>query len=239
MMRWLVLRLRAPMASFGGAAIDAHGVTRDFPAASALTGLLGAALGYDRADAAALDALQARLVLGARRENDPVLGRLTDFQTAKLGANDQGWTTRGAPEGRAGGGPTYDSPHIRWRDHHADSVVTVVLRLDPADATPTLDDLAAALDRPEWPLFVGRKACPPSDRINGGFTEAATARDALIGLARVVPGEGTLRALWPSAEGAEGADRVAALCDQRDWRSGLHGGERGVAEGRITPAALP
>ncbi len=232
-MRWLILRLCAPLASFGGETIDARGVTRDFPAASALTGLLGAALGHDRAETALLDRMQRRLVFGARLENDPVLGRITDFQTAKLGARDQGWTTRGAPEGRDGGAATYDSPHIRYRDHHADSAVTVVLRLDPADERPTLEDVAAALDRPEWPLFVGRKACLPSERLNGGFIEADSARAALI----AVPGAGRMRAQWPAHEGVSEADRETALCDQRNWRSGLHGGMRRVAEGRITPVA--
>ena len=34
---WLALRLEAPMAAFGGVAIDQLGVTRDYPAASMLT----------------------------------------------------------------------------------------------------------------------------------------------------------------------------------------------------------
>lgn len=237
-MRWLVLHLSAPLMSFGGETIDARGVTRDFPAASALTGLLGNALGYDRRDTTALDRLQARLVFGARREAEPPLGRVTDFQTAKLEHDDRGWTTRGS-EGRAGGKSTYDSPYIRPRDYHADAApwadpggVAVVLRLDPAEEAPDLDALAAALDRPERPLFIGRKSCLPAAPLNKGFLEAASAHDALIALpAR--PGE-TLRATWPAEEGAA-ADRVHDLTDQRNWRSGLHGGSRRVAEGRITP----
>lgn len=235
MMRWLVLELRAPLVSFGGETIDARGVTRDFPAASALTGLLGNALGYERHHAEALNRLQERLVFGARREEEPRLGRLMDFQTAELGANDQGWTTRGAPEGRAGGADTYKSPHLRYRDYHADTAVTVVLRLEPEDAPPTLDMLAEALDRPERPLFIGRKACLPSARLFGGFLEAASAREAL----RRVPGKAGLRAAWPAEEGEEGADRIVTLTDRRDWRSGLHGGSRRVAEGRLAPEAGP
>lgn len=236
-MRWLVLRLRAPLVSFGGEAIDARGVTRDFPAASAITGLLGNALGHERHRPAPLDRLQARLVFGARREAEPTLGRITDFQTVQLARDDLGWTTRGVPEGRAGGAATYDSPHIRTRDYHADTPVTVVLRLEPEDETPGLDELAAALDRPARPLFIGRKACLPSAPLNGGFVEAGSAREALIAvpLDPAVP----CCAIWPVAkrEDEEGADRVASLTDERNWRSGLHGGARRVAEGRITPAA--
>ena len=48
--RWLVLRLEAPLLAFGGVAIDQVGVTRDYPAASMLTGLLASALGYRRTE---------------------------------------------------------------------------------------------------------------------------------------------------------------------------------------------
>lgn len=231
-MRWLVLRLNAPLASFGGTAIDARGVTRDFPAASALTGLIANALGLERHETARLDRLQARLIFAARREHEPELGRMTDFQTAQLGAGDKGWTTRGRIEERAGGAATYDSPHIRYRDYHADTRMTVALHLSPADEAPTLDDLAAAFDRPARPLFIGRKGCLPADYLldpgAGRWVEAATPRDALL----AIPGGEGLRALWPAAAG-EGED----ITDQRNWQSGLHGGNRRVARGRLSAPA--
>ena len=230
-MRWLVLRLHAPLASFGGTAIDAKGVTRDFPAASAITGLLSNALGYERHEADRLDRLQARLVFGGERGEEPPLGRMTDFQTAKLGANDKGWTTRGRIEERAGGAATYASPHIRYRDYHADTRMSVVLPPAPADEPPTPDDIAAALDRPARPLFFGRKSCLPANYLlapgDDRWIEAQDARAALAAL----PGAHAMRALWPAApdEGREVADR-------RNWRSGLHGGTRRVTEGWIVPA---
>lgn len=230
-MRWLVLRLHAPLASFGGTAIDARGVTRDFPAASAITGLLANALGYERHEADRLDRLQDRLILAAQREDEPTLGRMTDFQTAKLGANDKGWTTRGRIEERAGGAATYDSPHIRYRDYHADTRMMVVLTLVPADETPDLDAIAAALDRPARPLFIGRKGCLPADYLLAAgadrWVEADSPRAALL----AVSDKGGQRALWPAA-----ADEGREITDRRNWRSGLHGGSRRVVEGRLPPA---
>lgn len=232
-MRWLVLRLTAPLASFGGTAIDARGVTRDFPAASAITGLLANALGVERYETDRLSRLQDRLIFAARREQEPVLGRMTDFQTAKLGAKDKGWTTRSRVEERAGGEATYDSPHIRYRDYHADTRMTVVLCLVPADEAPTLDDIAAALDRPARPLFFGRKGCLPADYLlasgPGRWVEADSPRDALL----AVPGADGQRALWPAGSGDEGRE----INDQRNWRSGLHGGSRRVVEGRLPLAS--
>lgn len=236
MTRWLVLRLHAPLAAFGGETIDARGVTRDFPALSALSGLLANALGYERHDTARHQALQDRLIFAARRDLDPVLGRLTDFQTVKLAKGDQGWTTRGGAEGRAGGEDTYASPHIRYRDHHADLRMTIVLTLLSDDAEPSLDTLAAALDRPARPIFIGRKPCLPSRPVFGGLIEADSAVEAL----RTVPllegdDDGPLRAIWP-AEVEGPADWITDITDQRNWRTGLHGGARRIAYGRIRPA---
>ncbi|AHJ65825.1 Hypothetical protein GbCGDNIH4_1696 [Granulibacter bethesdensis CGDNIH4] len=231
MMRWLVLQWRAPLASFGGTTIDSRGVTRDFPALSAVTGLLANALGLDRTDTTQLDRLQERIVFGARREQEPLLGRMTDFQTALLGNNDRGWTTRGRVEGRDGASNAEASTHIRQRDYHADMQMTVVLHLTPAEEAPTLDDIAKALLKPARPLFFGRKPCLPADYVlaaqeENRWVEAEDARAALI----AIPGEGLLRAQWSAAPG-----KGKSLADRRNWRSGLHGGTRRVEEERITP----
>ena len=132
-MRHLLIRLEAPLMAFGGETIDNYGVIRDFPAASMLTGLLANALGWRRIERKRHQRLQDRLVFAARIDREPAGGvRLTDFQTAKLEKDDRGWTTRGVPEGRAGGANTYDAPHLRYRDYFADMRVTVALRLEPA-----------------------------------------------------------------------------------------------------------
>ena len=221
--RWLHLRLSAPLMAFGDVAVDQVGPTRDFPAASALTGLLANALGWRWSDRDAHQGLQNRLIFGALIARQ---GRvLTDSQNAKLEKTDKGWTTRGASEGRAGA--TYDAPHRRRRDYLADHAAHVVLRLDPDDAAPGLDDLAVALDRPARPLFIGRKPCLPAARLNAGWTAGATARAAL----RTLNLEG--RALWPEAEGAPEGARVVDLSDLRNWRSGLHGGSRRVVIGEL------
>src|SRR4051812_35801487 len=157
MISHLLLRLEAPLMAFGREMVDARGPIRDFPAGSMLTGLIANALGFDRAERTAHQRLQQRLVFGARLDDPGAL--LRDFQTAELRAADQGWTTRGQPEGRAGGARTYDSPHIRERDYLADACITVALRLEPVDEAPLLGAIAAALEKPARPLFIGRKSC--------------------------------------------------------------------------------
>ena len=232
-MRWMHLRFRAPLAAFGGEMIDAHGVIRNLPAQSMLTGLLANALGWTRAMRTEHQALQERIVFGVVWEGDVAYGRMTDYQTAQLGKNDRAWTTRGVPAGRAGGAATYAGAHQRWRDYHADLRLAAVLRLEPADADPTLDALAAALDRPARPLFIGRKCCLPSARILAGWvTDAADARAALQAVAPT--SAGGLLAFWPAREGAGGGVRITTVTDERNWVSGLHGGGRRICEGSIS-----
>ena len=146
-----------------------------------LTGLLANALGWRRVDRERHQDLQDRLVFAARIDREPAGGvRLTDFQTAQLGANDKGWTTRGAPtRGPEAPIPTLP-PHLRWRDYFADMRVSVALRLEPSEQTPTLEDLAVALDEPVRPLFIGRKPCLPSAPLYGGSVGAGSVIDALF-----------------------------------------------------------
>lgn len=259
--QWLVLGLEAPLVSFGAVAIDNYGASWDFPALSMLTGLFANALGYERTDREAHQALQDRLVVASRRDDEPYEGVLTDVQNVRMEKSDKGWTTRGEPEGRDGG--SYGGPHRRFRDYHPDALVTVVVTLQPPTATmpvgsrpaPSLDDLADALDRPERPLFIGRKPCLPASRLNAGMITAETAHAALIKLPplaerahprhrrsrlnRNTSKSALLRAQWPADEGPQDGplvERMIALPDRRNWISGLHGGSRRVIEGRVEAA---
>jgi len=232
MPRHLILRLDAPLMAFGGETIDSYGVIRAFPAKSMICGLIANALGFARHEGERLQSLQDRLVMGARLDEPGT--RIRDFQTAKLEANDRGWTTRGRVEERAGGAGTYQGPHLRYRDYHADAGVTVALRLDPADAKPKLDTIAAALDEPARPLFLGRKPCLPSTRLAHGFVEADDIHGALEIAPATSEAQREPRAQWPAGEGPDGQN-THRICDERNWISGLHGGDRPVIEGQIDP----
>ena len=234
----LVLNLESPMMSFGGETVDNLGVIRPFPAASMLTGLFANALGWQRIERQRHQDLQDRIVFAARIDRESHGGlRMTDFQTAQLAANDRGWTTRGAPEERAGGANTYHAPHLRYRDYHSDMRVTVALRLEPEEGAPTLDNLAQALQEPARPLFIGRKPCLPSRPMFGGFSQGESALSALLS----VPLDGAsiagadIRVQWPDGEGSVALERSHAttITDERNWVSGLHGGSRPVRQAAV------
>jgi CRISPR system Cascade subunit CasD len=246
-MRHLVLRLEAPLVSFGDVMIDAFGPVADFPACSMLAGLLANALGYNREDGARINALQHRLVYGARLDQEGE--RFTEFQTAQLGAADKGWTTRGRVEARTGGPDSYRSPHLRYRDHRADVRCSIVLRLSgvsgDAATAPTLDDLATALDLPRRPLFLGRKSCLPARPILDGYIEADTVYAALCALP--LSARPATRRTWrhtehvrvslPASEPCPDGFREHRASEQRDWIAGVHVGEYRSFRGEL-PVAL-
>lgn len=227
MPRHLMLALEGPLAAYGAEMVDARGPVRDWPGASLLTGLLANALGYTRGERQAHARLQERLRFTIRIDRGGT--RLRDLQTAKLEKDDKGWTTRGEPEGRKGA--TYDTPHIRERNYLADLALTVALALDPPDEAPDLEALARALEHPARPLFLGRKPCLPSRPIHAGMIEADDALQALILHPTTSDGaakEPEIIQLAPQGnvpwlqEGLE----TMFVTDERNWVSGVHGGER-------------
>ena len=223
----LLMRIEAPLVAFGDVMVDAIGPVTDTPSASMLTGLIANALGWRREERARHQRLQDRLIHAARL--DRRAGRFVEFQTAKLGADDEGWTTRGRPEGRDGGAGTYLGPHIRRREHDADVSVAVALRLEPDAEDPTLGQIAAALDEPFRPLFIGRKPCLPTAPLFDKLVEAEDllAALALVPLARARKGEADTVQIDMPAMAAMPPDgfHPVHVCDRRDWIAGVHAGD--------------
>lgn len=238
----LLLRLDAPLMSFGGVVVDERGVTEEMPTRSMLTGLLGNALGYDHRDAELLQRLQDRLRHAVRRDRPGRL--LVDFQTVDLGQPflAEGWTTRGVAVGRRGGSAATGT-HIRRRHYWADAVFTVALSLEPEAEAPDLACCAAALGEPERPLFLGRKPCIPSLPLVLGMVRAASLHAALLRApisARAAKG-GPWAAWWPEAgepAPTAGAGRLLPVYDERDWTNQIHTGRRFLWEGRIEAGDL-
>jgi CRISPR system Cascade subunit CasD len=240
-MRALLMRLEAPLMAFGREMVDATGPTRDDPDASLVAGLLANALGYTRTEYARHQALQDRLRLASRidREGHPLI----DFQTAQLGRNDRGWTTRGAPEGREGGAAAYESPHLRYRHYRADAALTVAIALEGHQKTPTLDDLAAALSEPARPLFIGRKPCLPVGPLFIGVVEAETLLAALDTAPPLDGGERHRHILSLADAARLDPARIHGRENQRrtvsrDWAAGVHVGQETrvvVTLGRALP----
>lgn len=238
-MKALLLRLDAPLISFGAPMVDQNGVVQTFPALSMLTGLLANALGWDHRDVDKHSSLQDRILYAARVDRRGEA--LIDYQTVDLGKDwmlpeKAGWTTRGEIAKRQGasGGAT----HQRYRHYRADSVHTVAISVD-GEQTPTLGDLEVALREPARPLFLGRKCCLPASPILLGTIDAPSLVAALAMTPRSErTDDGPLPATWwdgDDASEADGPSHLVPVTDERDWRNQIHAGRRLMREGRVNP----
>jgi CRISPR system Cascade subunit CasD len=241
----LILRLDAPLMAFGGPIVDHHNVVQAFPGAAMLVGLIGNALGWHHRDAGRLQRLQDRLRFAAALERPGEA--VVDFQTVDLGQRHlvgTGWTTRGRREDR-GKGEATSGTHIRLRHYRADAVCRVALALDPADEPPTLNAVAAALEEPARPLFLGRKTCLPATPLLAGRLTAPGLVEALASVCTLPAKTGPtlpeqqapLDAQWPAEETPhlppDAPARLVPVVDRRDWRNQVHAGERLVWQGRL------
>jgi len=234
----LVLRLDAPLMSFGAPIIDRHGKVQPYPALSLITGLLGNALGYEHGDFDKLNQLQDRLSYASRQ--DRAGQQFRDYHTVDLSQDfmldDKAWTTQGWLDERGKGDATKDT-HIRLRDYRADAVHTVVLTLDPLDMEPDLDQIQQALQNPERPLFIGRKTCLPAAPLFVMQMKAESLSDALqkIPLHPRADNRKTYTAWWPVDDKEHPAkpELEQPVTDRRDWANQIHVGERWIARGEI------
>lgn len=147
----LFLRLEGALQSWGERGRWSVRDSAPEPTKSGVIGLLACALG--RGGDGDIRALSAALRMGVRVDRPGT--RLTDYHTIGGGyAAPALLTAEGKPKQSSG------RPHteISQRDYLADASFLVALRGDPA----LIDELARALRRPVWVIFLGRKSCPPS-----------------------------------------------------------------------------
>ena len=143
----LILRLEGPMQSWGlRSRWDARDCGEE-PSKSGIVGLLGAALGCSRGDPR-LEALDAALRLGVRVERPGM--RMVDYHTV----------SGVLPTAEGGFRGTCDDPTtvLSPREYLQDAAFLAVL--DGPDEL--LQECADALCQPVWPVFLGRKSCPPT-----------------------------------------------------------------------------
>lgn len=147
-MSTLLLRLAAPLQSWGvDAKFDRRGTER-IPTKSGVIGLATAALGRRRNES--LEDLQ-KLGFGIRIDREGTL--LRDYHTAR----------------------SEKSAYVTHRYYLSDAVFLAGLEGDEA----LLLAIEVALHHPMFPLFLGRRACPPEGRLSLGIRMGKTLLEAL------------------------------------------------------------
>lgn len=214
MARWLVIALRAPFASFADAPGNTTRKTGDMPTRSALLGLAAAALGIRRDDAAGQEQLSAGLSTASALLEPGAI--LTDFHTfASLHQAAKGAATRAEALRRK----EHVNTSITRRDYRTDALWQGAYRSGEAPGSSSLDNLAAAFERPAFFLSIGRRACAPSHPLNPRLIDAADVRDAFAEHRRSMSDFAGRRPLLYSLEepaDAPGANRPFTQHRRRD-----------------------
>lgn len=176
-MDYLVFQLQAPLSAWGETAVGEFRPTANYPSESTLLGLLAAALGIRREEEETHAALRAGygFAIGVLSS-----GRLLrDYHTAqvpgRVSLKNQPHSSRrdelNLPKDEL-------NTILSTRDYRQDaaSLITVQVR----DGAPyALNDVAQALAKPRFTLYLGRKACPPALPLNPQIIAAENALSAL------------------------------------------------------------
>ncbi|MFC1417758.1 type I-E CRISPR-associated protein Cas5/CasD [Streptacidiphilus cavernicola] len=167
-MNALILRLAGPLQSWGERSAFNTRDTAPFPTRSALIGMLAAAEGRSRyADLDHYAPLEVTVRI------DRPGNRLIDFHTVGGGLP----AAHTVPTSEGGHRPADAATMVTRRHYLADAAFTIAL----AGPDPLLERLAAALERPAWAPYLGRRSCVPDeplllrDNVTDPLTELRTA----------------------------------------------------------------
>jgi len=160
------LRLEGPMQSWGDPAMGVMRRTMDAPTKSGVFGLICCAMGKSRQESREHLALLNEFHMGVRI--DRAGDRWWDYHTVGAGIGLR--TAEGGIKSGAQG------TQITRREYLADASFLVALQ---GGNTTLLQDVIAKLRNPDWPIYLGRKSCPPATPIFAGAGDFPNLESAL------------------------------------------------------------
>lgn len=216
--QFLTFALVAPLASFGDLAVGERRSGWDRPGRSAVLGLVGAALGLERNDEAAHQALEAQYGLALLCHAPGLL--LADYHTAQVPPTRRGKRFRTRADELAA--PEL-STILSRRDYRQGAWHLGAL-WPRGQAQWPLTELADAMQRPVFVPYLGRKSCPLGLPLAPQIVDAPDAGNALRERHRHGP-EANLcgpsgRRPWRDAV-AQGASTTRIVMDRRDVPAGV------------------
>lgn len=174
-MQYLVFRLYGPMASWGETAVGGDRPSASHPGRSAVLGLLAAALGIKRSEQAQLSALYQSVQFAVKEYSAGVLVR--DYHTAQVPSTDKKRVHRHRKSELTAPGYKLNTV-LSSRDYRSDGVWVVAIWLTDK-AVVTLAELAEALLKPRFTLYLGRKSCPLAAPLSPKVLETDNLQQAL------------------------------------------------------------
>ena len=171
---YLIFRLYGPLAAWGDIAVGEYRPSFAHPSKSAILGLLAAALGIRRDESERQKDLTESCLFSVKVDSMGTL--LRDYHTTQVPSTKRGVTYRTRGSELADGKL---NTILSSRDYRCDSAYIVAICV--ADGVSyTVHELAAALQKPVFTLYLGRKSCPLALPLQPQVVSAATLRDAFV-----------------------------------------------------------
>jgi len=178
MKEYLLFHLYGPMAAWGDIAVGEFRPTFSHPSKSAVLGLVAAALGIRRDEEAVHQTMATSYGFAVRVEaaGSPI----RDYHTAQVppagsGRRKKTFATRkdelAVPKEELG-------TILSSRDYRCDSLYTVCLWTVRDSSPYSLAQLQAALAKPAFTLYLGRKSCPLALPLQPQVVQASDLREA-------------------------------------------------------------
>ncbi len=169
----LFLRLEAPLQSWGERGRWSVRDTSSEPTKSGIVGLLACALGWR--DDEPIRNLSQALLIGVRHDHLGTVTQLVDYHTVGGGySTPQLLTAEGKPK------LSNKRPHNEqtWRTYLCDTSFLIALQTKNDDPG-LIVTLAAAVQSPVWPIYLGRKSCVPTVPVFAGTGNYESLQSAL------------------------------------------------------------
>lgn len=179
-MDYLVMRLYAPLSSWGTVAVGEDRPTVNYPTRGAILGLLGAALGIKRSESQKLKDLSSSIAIASKTYAEGTI--LRDYHTIQTPTASKGakfYTRR--QELQSGKIETI----LSSRDYREDGLWIVAIWLKPSEQLTHLTHqfdlhmLQQALLYPKFTLYIGRKSCPLALPVTPKIINASSIKSAL------------------------------------------------------------
>ncbi len=137
-MKTLTIKLKAPLQAYGNEATFEIRTTNPYPTKSAIIGMISASLGYSRNDKRILRLNDLEFAVRSDQPGQVV----SDFQIVEYAKS-----------------PTKKAKKLTYRYYLQDALFMVAIGSENDDL---IEKIHYALQHPKFPLFLGRRSCPPA-----------------------------------------------------------------------------